>query len=265
VPPPSSGPSPGGPPPYGRSTPPEVRPINIDRPDSAGSAYPPFAHHANVTAVSSIESGARPPQAAMAAAEQAARERDHDNRTPSANGATKRMREWEDEPTMKQPADEKRQRLDEQQHAARPPSVPTHGHGSPPRSHSSFDAEAHARRQAEEQRRANENYHPSEAAHPPPSLPSINQHPNLSPQPQQLPRMSEAVKEEPRREIVHEPAARRLEVDEDYDDDEDEKRPGPMLQNPSVPELLKRDSPNNAAAGGGGAPGPEPVAATVAA
>lgn len=129
---------------------------------------------------------------------------------------------------MKQPTDEKRQRMDEHS-IGRPPSVPVsnHGHGSPPRSHSSFDHEANARRQTEEQRSANENYHPSEAAHHPQSLPAmISSQPIPSPQLQQMPRMSEAVKEEPR--IVHEPAARRMDVDENYDDDEDEKRPGPV-------------------------------------
>lgn len=145
---------------------------------------------------------------------------------------------------MKQPTDEKRQRLDEQ----RPPSVPMHGHGSPPRPQSSFDAEAHARRQAEEQRRANEGYHPSDAAHHPPSLPAINQ-PHSSPQAQHLPRMSDNVKEEPRREIVHEPAARPMDVDEDYDDDE-EKRP---VQPPTAEP--KRDSPKAPAVG------PEPAVA----
>jgi glucose repression mediator protein len=193
----------------------------------------------------------------MAAAEHAARERDYENRTPSANG-TKRLREWEDEHAMKQPPEEKRQRLDEPL-TARPPSVPMHGYGSPPRPQSSFDHEAQARRQAEEQRRANENYHPSEAAHHPPSLPSINQQPIPSPQLQQLPRMSEAVKQEPRREVVQtvlEGASRKIDVDEDYDDDEDEKRPAPT---PSVE--IRRDSPKNAVGG----PGLEPAAVTAGA
>lgn len=158
---------------------------------------------------------------------------------------------------MKQPADEKRQRLDDP-HVARPPSVPMHGAGSPPRPQSSFDAEAHARRQAEEQRRANESYHPSEAAHHPPSLPAINQQPIPSPQPQQLPRMSETVKEEPR-PVVHEPAARRMDVDENYSDDEDEKRPIPPAPASNASDG-RRDSPKSAAA-----TGPEPAAAAAGA
>jgi hypothetical protein len=169
------------------------------------------------------------------------------------------MREWEDEPVMKQPADEKRQRLDEQ-HVARPPSVPMRGNGSPPHPQTGFEAEAQARHQVEKQHRVNESYHPSEAAHHAPSLPAINQQPNPSPQAQHLPRMSEAVKEEPRREIVHEPAARRVEVDENYDDDEEEKRPAPVAPVSSAPES-KRDSPKSAT----GVPGPEPAAATAGA
>ncbi|KIW01128.1 uncharacterized protein PV09_07414 [Verruconis gallopava] len=268
VPPPSTAQSSAGVPPYGRSSPPEVRPINIDRPASAGSSYPPFSHHANTSAPSSIESGARPPQAAMAAAEQAARDREHDNHTPSTNG-TKRHRDWEEDSAVKQPADEKRQRIDE--HVARPPSVPMHGHSSPPRPQSSFDTDAQGRRQADELRRANEAYHPSEAAHHPPSLPAINngQQPTASsrspPQPQhQLPRMSETVKEEPRREVVHEPAARRIEVDENYDDDEDEKRPVPPTPAAPVSNAAdpKRDSPKSASAA---AAGSEPAAAAASA
>lgn len=192
----------------------------------------------------------------MAAAEQAARDRDFDNRTPASNGPTKRMREWEDETVMKQPTDEKRQRMDE--HVQRPPSVPQHGHGSPPRSQSSFDAEAHARRAADEQRRANEAYQPSEAAHHPPSLPAIQQAPP-TPQPQSLPRMSEVVKEEPRREIMHEPAARRMEVDEDYDDDDDDKRAPPPQ---ALQGLPKGEQPSPVSATG---PGAEPPVAAAAA
>jgi len=218
---------------YGRvTTPPEVRPLNLDRPVSAGSVYAqqPYSHHPNASGPSSIASGAPAPAAALQAAEAAARDRDRDDRTPSTNGP-KRLREWEDEPP-KQPADEKRQRLDD--HVARPSSLPDRG--SPARPHVN-DVEV---RHVEEQRRTNESYHPSEAAHHP-SLPAIQQ-PTPTPQPQAIPRLSEAVKEE-RREPQHEPAARRMEVDENYDDDgEDEKRPLPP---PIPPPKVERDSPKS--------------------
>jgi hypothetical protein len=67
----------------------------------------------------------------------------------------------------------------------------------------------------ENERRANENYHPSEAAHHPHALPQ--QAPPMHP-------LYEAAKEE-RKEHV-EPAARKVEVDEDYDNNnsDDDKR-----------------------------------------
>jgi hypothetical protein len=69
----------------------------------------------------------------------------------------------------------------------------------------------------ENERHANENYHPSEAAH----------HPHPHALPPQMPPMHslfEAAKEE-RKEHV-EPAARKVEVDEDYDNNnsDDDKR-----------------------------------------
>jgi general transcriptional corepressor CYC8 len=161
--------------------------------------------------------GAPAPSSALAAAEAAARERE--DRTPTA---PKRLREWEDDPTKQTNDEIKRQRLDD--HAPRPPSVPAMNQASPPSARRSLDVDA---RRAEEQRRANESYHPSEAAHHP-ALPSINPQQTPTPAPQNLPRLSEPVKEE-RREPGPpqiEPASRKMEVDENYDDDgEDEKRP----------------------------------------
>jgi glucose repression mediator protein len=167
------------------------------------------------------------------------------------------MREWEDEPnpSSKTPNDEKRQRLDD--HIARPPSnIPDRANqASPPRSHSiDIDArrrhEDEQRRREEDQRRANDNYHPSEHAHHPPSLPALQQA-TPTPQPQQtppsLPRLPDVVKEERPREPQHEPAARRMEVDENYDDDgEDEKRP----QSKAERDSPKSTNPVGVTAGG---------------
>ncbi|KAF2433081.1 TPR-like protein [Tothia fuscella] len=254
-PPPTSGTPHSAHPGYGRAaTPPEVRPLNFDRPSSAGSNFPPqhYAHHPNAAGPSSIASGAPPPVAALQAAEAAARDRDdrpHD-RPPSTTNGPKRMREWEDEPgvALKQSSDEKRQRMDD--HIVRPHSMKPDraSQASPPRPHS---VDADARRREEEQRRANENYQPSAHAHHEPvihhdqqqqhqqqqqQVPLFHQ-PTPTPQPQSIPRMSEAVKEERPRE---EPAARRMEVDEDYDDDgDDDKRPQAKLE--------QRESPKSAA------------------
>jgi len=120
--------------------------------------------------------------------------------------------------------DEKRQKLDEPH--SRRPSPPPHRISSPqvPR-HSPQDPDP---------RRFNDGYHPSEAAHHPPSLPPMN-----APQPP-LPRMSETPKQE-RPEHV-EPAARHMEVDENYDDEADDTKP-------SVSKS-ERGSPRNAPTNG---------------
>jgi glucose repression mediator protein len=52
--------------------------------------------------------------------------------------------------------------------------------------------------------------------------------------------MSDSVPEERIRELQHEPAARKMEVDENYDDDEEDKRPPPPITK------TERDSPKSA-------------------
>jgi len=220
--------------------PPEVRPILEQRPSSAGSA--PYSAHS--TGQSGIATGAPPPASALAAAEEAARNR-LDERAPSG---PKRLRDYEDE-LKALSNDEKRPRLDE--HGGRPGSVPDRHQPSttsPPSARRSLD-------RADDHRRAlatanSENYHPSEAAHRPPpvgpapsSLPALNATtPNgaaaaaaaaaAASQPGPLPPMADAplVKgEEPRERMpaappaprVEEPPARKMDVDEDYDDDGD--------------------------------------------
>ncbi|KAK2756777.1 glucose repression mediator protein [Arachnomyces sp. PD_36] len=262
-------------PPYGRpfSPPPELKPIRDERPSSPGSTYPhqQFHHGPNMSGPPSagIASGAPPPASALTATEAAARERDE--RPPSA---MKRMREWEGEPgpSKKVANEETRSRLDEQMPRRSPP-----GRMASPRSlHRRSSSDARREEQREEQRRANENYHPSEAAHHPPTLPSIQhmqQSQPLTQGPSPMPPMAEGPsgpppaqqgpaagplpgppsvpstqpKEERDRKDqmqFHEPAARKMDVDEDYDDDgDDEKRPG-------APP--KRSSPNSATGTGNG-------------
>lgn len=139
--------------------------------------------------------------------------------------------------------DEKRPRLDDG--VPRPPSV-TDRHPSSTNSPSTHRASLE---RADDQRRAlanSENYHPSEAAHHPPpvgplatsgptQLPAINSTtPNSAASGPSLPPLSgaEAMKPDehdgsagaarPPTARVEEPAARKMDVDENYDDDEPE-------------------------------------------
>jgi glucose repression mediator protein len=209
--PPQGPPNQGPMPPYGRpaSPPPEVRPIvEAPRAGSPRNGYQgPYQHHPDPSASSGIASGAPPPASAMVAAEAAARDRD--DRPPTA--PPKRLREWEENDVANpKPSgnDEKRQKLEEP-HSRRP--TPPHPVPSPqiprPSPHNTPEA-----------RRFNDGYHPSEAAHHPPSLPSIGPAPPPPP-----PRVSETSKQE--RPEHHEPAARQMEVDEDYDDEGEEPKP----------------------------------------
>ncbi|KAF2839640.1 TPR-like protein [Patellaria atrata CBS 101060] len=202
------------------SPPPEVRPLVENSVSSPNSKYPhqPYQHHPN-TATPGIERGAPPPAAAQVAADAAARDRD--DRTPVA---PKRLREWDEENSGQKPQNEdKRPRLDDPfiRRSSPAPKVQSPGRRSP------LEAEA---RRLEEQRRANESYHPSDAAHHPHSLPSIHQAPPPPPQHH----VPEPPKEERREQ--HEPAARKVDVDEDYDDSgEDEKRNGPSRSEKNSP------------------------------
>lgn len=220
-----NGPSSQGPPPYGRigSPAPEVRPIVENRPGSPRAGYPGAYHHPDPSSASGIAAGAPAPASALAAAEQAARDRE--DRPPTA--PPKRHREWEDNehPHPKPPTnDEKRQKLDEP-HSRRP---------SPPHRMSSPQVPRHSPQDGPDPRRFNDGYHPSEAAHHPPSLPPINAT-------QALPRVSETPKQE--RTEHHEPAARHMEVDENYDDDGEEAKPSAAKSERSSP----RNAPTNGA------------------
>ncbi|KAL8797152.1 MAG: hypothetical protein Q9195_000619 [Heterodermia aff. obscurata] len=217
--------------PYGRgnSPPPEIRPITENRPPSRGPNYPrqPYQHHPDPAQPGGIAAGAPPPAAALAAAEEAAA-RDRDDR-PAAG--FKRMIDTDEDHKMphKYPANgETRRHLDDQHHR-RPsppdrqssprarPNSPRGRQPSPRIRHRHSSSEA----RHEEQRRADENYYPSEAAHHPPTLPSMHQQP--PPPPEHLPPMSEGARDD--RRDAYEPVARKMEVDEDYDDEgEDDKR-----------------------------------------
>lgn len=238
---PTSGPvGPGPRAPYGRgdSPPPEIRPIAEPRPASPGLSYPQqqYQHHPNTSQAVGIAAGAPPPMAALAAAEAAARE-SHDRPIIGF----KRGHESDEEykvPNKHPTNGENRSRLEDIRHRrpsppdrkasprprqvsprGRPQSPPYGRPASPPPSRHSRSSSA-ARR--DEQRRADENYHPSEAAHHPQTLPSMQPQQPPPVEPPQTP-ASETGRDE-RRE-TYEAAARKMEVDEDYDDDgEDQKR-----------------------------------------
>lgn len=112
-------------------------------------------------------------------------------------------------PSKKVANEENRARLDD--HMGRRPSPPRRM-DSPRDRYRRSDSEA----RREEIRRANENYHPSEAAHraQAPTLPSIQ---NMSSH-----NMVEGSRDERKDQI--EPPARKMDVDENYDDDGDEEK-----------------------------------------
>ncbi len=220
----SQGPNQGPMPPYGRpaSPPPEVRPIVENRAGSPRNGYQgPYQHHPDPSASGGIASGAPPPASALAAAEAAARDRDE---RPSSNAPPKRHREWEDSEhvTPKPPThDEKRQKLEEP-HSRRP---------TPPHRMSSPQVPRHSPQDGADARRMNDGYHPSEAAHRP-ALPPMGAAPPM-------PRMSETPKQE--RPEHHEPAARHMDVDENYDDEGEEQKPNAPKSERSSP----RNAPTN--------------------
>lgn len=232
--------------PYGRASPPqEMRPIHQNRPPSDGQ-YPhhlisaPRTHHPPPGDY--LPHG--PPTEPPVREREREREREEPTRTPIP---PKRHREWDDEPNSagKGPhSDEKRQRIDDMPRGL--PPVNDRPPVSPIRPHQVDDA-----RRAEEHRRLNEGYHPSEAAHHPPSLAPLPPQPRLTPpQVQQAPAQHslpppapEPVEEELPREH-HEPAARKMDVDENYDDDEDDRRPA------ASGSVGKRESPRSERAHG---------------
>lgn len=110
-------------------------------------------------------------------------------------------------PSKKVANEENRARLED--HMGRRPSPPRRME-SPRDRYRRSDSES----RREEIRRAQENYHPSEAAHRPPTLPSIQ---NMSSH-----NMADGPREERKEQI--EPPARKMDVDENYDDEGDEEK-----------------------------------------
>ncbi|KAK3669581.1 glucose repression mediator protein [Recurvomyces mirabilis] len=209
-------------PPYARQpepmSHPEIRPLVNSGGPAENGQYPrtPFEHHPN--AAPGIASGAPAPSAAQTAADAAARVRDE---RPSSTAPSKRPREvWEDEPNGAAPkkpsTDDQRSRLEEiKMHRPSPPEkMATPPNRSPP-----------DMRQRMEEPRPLSAYHPSEAAHHPPSLPSMHTitqpSPRASAPPQEEHRAPPPPPPQPAQ--VYEPPARKMDVDENYDDGADDK------------------------------------------
>lgn len=242
-PPPMSAPPVNGPPPpplmgqlpmggYGRHSPQnEPRHIVDTRPPSTGinmhpQHYPPARPGSSLPPPPSIQHGPAPhgtPLPQHMGHPDVPREREDVSRNAMP---PKRHREWEEEARGPQtaPNDEKRPRLEEHMPPRlpstheRPPSQPNHAH-------------MEELRRAEEHRRINDGYHPSEAAHHPPALGPVSG--SAPPQPRVSTPQNEAPIHSftsqngprPKESPPHEPPARKMEVDEDYDDDgDDEKR-----------------------------------------
>ena len=175
----------------------------------------------------------------------------------------KRTREWDADPgpsAKKIASEESRARLDDR--LSRRVTPPSGGPSPGEIAHFSAPEARH-----EEPRGGNDGYHPSEAAHHPHTLPAIQHmqqhHPSsLPPIESSIPASNGAAsgpssahsqppKEEPIRseqQLSHEPAARKMDVDENYDDDgDDEKKAG----------IVSKGSPHGSSTGNatGAAPG----------
>lgn len=267
-----NGSGPGSLPPFDRGNSPrrEVRPIIDNRMPSPKTGYPhqqSYPHHPDISNPGGIEGGAPAPASALVAADAAAAERNGD-RPPSVG--PKRMREWEDEhsPMKKAASDENRARMEDMHH--RRPSTPPREQFRRSSSEARRAEEQRRiddqrrideQRRIEEQRRANENYRPSEAAHnpivsqhlppmqqgPPPPGPPHTPHtplheiPPPPPQPAHVLENRERERERaehsappPPPQAPEEPerAARKMDVDEDYDDDGEEDKKGGIISGP---------------------------------
>ncbi|KAJ6441992.1 transcriptional corepressor Cyc8 [Purpureocillium lavendulum] len=253
------------------------RGVHENRMPSPKSAYPQhqppppaYAHHPEAPTQAGPEGGPAP---AAGPPEPPAQRLD--DRPPSVG--PKRMREWEEESVAKKQANEEnRARLDDMRHR-RPSTPPRDAY----RRNSSESRRVEDQRRAEEPRKVEErratsdSYHPSEAAHHPqpvgPSqLPPMQQasepmqgvsqeKPPAGPAPKEDRPATEQPAPAPAAPAPAEPerAARKMDVDEDYDDSgEDDKKA--VLTNGSAPAPGsaegKTTTPTSAGVNGSSAP-----------
>lgn len=236
-------------------------------------------HHPEIAPQSALENGPQGPPS-VAASETASIPR-IDDRPPSV--PPKRMREWEEESAAKKQANEEnRARLDDMRHR-RPSTPPREGF----RRNSSEARRADDQRRADEQRRAeesrrteeasrhpNDNYHPSEAAHhtqnhtsTPSHLPPMQQGPTPmqgvvhekpqvpTPKEERPPPLEHTTPSRPAAPPTEpERAARKMEVDEDYDDSGEDEKKANIVTNGSGPSSaagdVKTSTPTSASVNG---------------
>ena len=230
--------------PYGRgnSPLPEIKPIAEARPTSPGPHYPAqqYQHHPNTSQSVGIAAGAPPPAAALAAAEAAARDREEPPINTVGSGYKRTLESDDDHmgPRKHTASIENRSRLDDFSHrrpsppdrklspARRIVSPPSERRATPPKMHVRNESSS----RPEEVKRAEDSYRPSEAAHNPVTLPAMQPQgapgqsqaaPQPVPEPSQPPAV-ENQREEGRE--TYEAAARKMDVDEDYDDEPQEER-----------------------------------------
>lgn len=290
--PPSNNPNSANPPPNGMTTfrpasSPRTAdgrpPVHDNRMPSPKSAYPQhpapphYAHHSEMPPQSGPENSAPQPPPAPIAEPPAQR---MDDRPPSVG--PKRHREWEEEPVAKKPANEEtRARLENLNHR-RPSTPPRDGY----RRNSSEARRTEEQRRPEEPRRSDEprhkteSYHPSEAAHHtqshsvssnhlPPMQPGsgpmtgvVHEKPQPPVVPKEEPRTEQAPPARPPPPPASEPerAARKMDVDEDYDDSGEDEKKAVVLTNGSGPPAPSGDlkAPPSSTSNANAASGPAP-------
>ncbi|KAI1432358.1 hypothetical protein GGR50DRAFT_689009 [Xylaria sp. CBS 124048] len=262
----------------------QQRPMLDNRMPSPKSAYPqhqpPYSHHPE----SGMDNGGpMPPKGPMGL------DMHRDDRPPSV--ASKRQRDWEDEPAMKKPAsEENRSRLHDVSHR-RPSTPPRDPYRRSPEGHR-FEEQrrmderrVEEMRRVDEQRHGNEGYHPSEAAHHPSAhamqpnhLPPMQSGPSpmtgIMHEVSQPSSASKEYSQDDRPRLEHPPApappqmseperaARAMDVDENYDDSgEEEKKAGPggpTSGSASAAGDMKTTTPTSAGLNGMMASGPKP-------
>ncbi|KAM0348423.1 hypothetical protein ACHAPU_004396 [Fusarium lateritium] len=276
---------------------PDGRPVHDNRMPSPKSAYPQhqappmYPQHAEM-APQGVENGPPgpsgppgPPPPPPAVAEAAMQRMD--DRPPSVG--PKRMREWEEESAAKkQASEENRVRLDDMRH--RRPSTPPRDNY---RRNSSEVRRADDARRPEEPRReeprrpesaprhVTDSYHPSDAAHHPPShapgpshLPPMQQGPPTPmsgvvhekppsvapPKEDRPPSLEHAPPPRPAPITEPERAARKMDVDEDYDDSGEDEKKAAIVTNGSGPGSAAGDAKTSTPANAGvnGVSGPVP-------
>ncbi|KAF5228543.1 hypothetical protein FAUST_11018, partial [Fusarium austroamericanum] len=266
---------------------PDGRPVHDNRMPSPKSAYPqhqapPLYNQHPEMSTPGNENGPQgpagpPPPPPPPAAAEAAMQR-MDDRPPSVG--PKRMREWEEESTAKKQANEEnRVRLDDVRHRrmSTPPRDNYRRNSSEARRPEEVRRPEESRREEPRRpesapRHAVESYHPSDAAHHPPShasgpshLPPMQQGPPtpMSGVVHEKPPVVATPKEERPPSLEHAPpvrtapvseperAARKMEVDEDYDDSGEDEKKTAVVTNGSGPGSAAGDAKTSTPANAG--------------